>query len=218
MNHSDFPPSRKAGRISTRRRWRPVLAGAAVLALAAGWGAGRYFDRGPDEADAARTASGPGPRTGTAASGEPPGVLHRPRPEFTLPDLDGRPRRPGEWNGKVLVVNFWATWCAPCREEIPLLIDLERRRPGVRVVGIAVDRPEAVRAFAEELGIGYPVLLDDLRGSTMRRYGNRVGALPFTVITGRDGIVAYVRLGELEPTELDRVTEALLRRESPSRA
>ena len=203
----------------TRRRGGAVLAGAAVLALAAGWGAGRHFDRGPDEADAALTASGPvsgsGPRPGATASEEPPGVLHRPRPEFTLPDLDGRPRRPEEWNGKVLVVNFWATWCAPCREEIPLLIDLERRRPGVRVVGIAVDRPEAVRAFAAELGIEYPLLLDDPRGSTMRRYGNRIGALPFTVIAGRDGIVAYVRLGELESTELDRITEALLRRESP---
>ena len=200
-----------------RRRRRLVLAGAAALALAAGWGAGRYFDRGPGEADAARTVSGSGPGA-TAASGEPPNVLHRPRPEFTLPDLDGRPRQPAEWDGKVLVVNFWATWCAPCREEIPLLIDLERRRPGVRVVGIAVDRPEAVRAFAAELGIEYPILLDDLKGSTMRRYGNRIGALPFTVITGRDGIVAYVRLGELEAAELDRVTGALLRHGSPNPA
>lgn len=200
-----------------RRRRRLALAGAAALALAAGWGAGRYFDREPGEADAARPASGSGPGA-TAASGEPPNVLHRPRPEFTLPDLDGRPRQPAEWDGKVLVVNFWATWCAPCREEIPLLIDLERRRPGVRVVGIAVDRPEAARAFAAELGIGYPILLDDLRGSTMRRYGNRIGALPFTVITGRDGIVAYVRLGELEAAELDRVTAALLRHGSPNPA
>ena len=200
-----------------RRRWRPWLVGAAALALAAGWGAGRYFDREPGEADAARTASGSGPGV-TAASGEPPNVLHRPRPEFTLPDLDGRPRQPAEWDGKVLVVNFWATWCAPCREEIPLLIDLERRRPGVRVVGIAVDRPEAVRAFAAELGIEYPILLDGLKGSTMRRYGNRIGALPFTVITGRDGIVAYVRLGELEAAELDRVTAALLRGGSPNQA
>ena len=201
-----------------RRRWRPWLVGAAALALAAGWGAGRYFDREAGEADAARMAAGSGPGSDAAASGEPPSVLHQPRPEFTLPDLDGRPRQPAEWDGKVLVVNFWATWCAPCREEIPLLVDLERRRPGVRVVGIAVDRPEAVRAFAAELGIGYPILLDDLQGSTMRRYGNRIGALPFTVITGRDGIVAYVRLGELEAAELDRVTGALLRRSSPNQA
>ena len=202
-----------------RRRWWPVLAGAAVLALAAGWGAGRYLGGGPGE-DAETAASGSGfgavsVSTSATASGSkvleaPASVLHQRRPEFTLPDLDGRPRRPDEWDGKVLVVNFWATWCAPCRKEIPLLIDLERRRPGVRVIGIALDRADAVRAFARELGIGYPILLDDLQGSTMRRYGNRVGALPFTVITGRDGVVAYVRLGELEASELDWVTETLL--------
>ena len=201
------------------RRWWPVLAGAAVLALAAGWGAGRYLGGGPGE-DAVTAASGSGfgavsASTSAIASGSkdleaPASVLHQRRPDFTLPDLDGRPHRPDEWDGKVLVVNFWATWCAPCRTEIPLLIDLERRRPGVRVIGIALDRADAVRAFARELGIGYPILLDDLRGSTMRRYGNRVGALPFTVITGRDGVVAYVRLGELEAAELDWVTETLV--------
>ena len=192
----------------TRRWWWPVLAGAAVLALAAGWGVGRHFDRGAGETDATGTDSGSG--FGATAPEAAPNVLHQPRPDFTLPDLEGRPRRPDEWDGRVLVVNFWATWCAPCRKEIPLLIDLERRRPGVRVVGIAVDRPEAVRPFAAELGIEYPILFDDLKGSTMRRYGNRVGALPFTVITGRDGVVAYVRLGELEAGELDWVTETLV--------
>ena len=199
------------------RRWWPVLAGAAVIALAAGWGAGRYFGGGPGE-DAARAAAGngSGAGSGTQAVEAPASVLHRHRPDFTLPDLDGRPRRPDEWDGKVLVVNFWATWCAPCRQEIPLLIDVERRRPGVRVIGIAVDRAEAVRPFVEELGIGYPILLDDLGGSTMRRYGNRVGALPFTVITGRDGVVAYVRLGELDAAELDWVTETLLENGSSS--
>ena len=195
----------------SRRWWWPVLAGAAVLALAAGWGAARFLGGGPDE-DPARAASGSGSGSGSSpkAVEAPASVLHQLRPDFTLPDLDGQPRRADEWDGRVLVVNFWATWCAPCREEIPLLIDLERRRPGVRVIGIAVDRADAVRPFAEELGIGYPILLDDLQGSTMRRYGNRFGALPFTVITGRDGVVAYVRLGELEAGELDWVTETLL--------
>ena len=191
------------------RRWWPVLAGAAVLALAAGWGAGRYFGGGPEE-DAASAASGSASGSSTKVVEAPASVLHQLRPDFSLPDLHGQPRRPDEWDGKVLVVNFWATWCAPCRKEIPLLIDLERRRPGVRVIGIAVDRADAVRPFVEELGIGYPILLDDLQGSTMRRYGNQFGALPFTVITGRDGVVAFVRLGELEAGELDWVTETLL--------
>ena len=198
----------------TRRwRWSAVLAGAAALALAAGWGTGRYFGEGSGE-DSVRAVEARTAGTGTGAGASAPeastNVLGLPRPDFSLPDLDGRPRRPDEWNGKVLVFNFWATWCAPCREEIPLLIDLDRRYPGLRVIGIAVDRADAVRTFAEELGIGYPILLDDLRGTTMRRYGNRIGALPFTVITGRDGVVAHVRLGELEPGELHRVTDALL--------
>lgn len=187
-----------------------ALAGAAALALVAGWGAGRYFGESSGE----RRAEPPDAqaRAGTSGAGAPEaplGVLHRPRPDFDLPDLDGRRRGPDEWKGKVLVLNFWATWCAPCREEIPLLMDLERRRPEVRVVGIALDTVDAVRAFAKELGIGYPLLLDDVRGSTMRRYGNRLGALPFTVITGPDGTVAFVRLGVLDPVELDTAVAAL---------
>ena len=205
-------PTGGGGRCSRGPRYSPSRRGGGRGGTSAG---------GPGE-DPATAASGSGSGAvsasastsatapGSKALGAPASVLHQPLPDFSLPDLDGRPHRPSEWDGKVLVVNFWATWCAPCREEIPLLIDLERRRPGVRVVGIALDRADAVRAFAEELGIGYPLLLDDLQGSTMRRYGNRFGALPFTVIAGRDGVVAYVRLGELEAGELDWVTETLL--------
>ena len=194
------------------RRAHFLLVAAAIVALVAGWGAGRFL--GGEPGDASREHGPPRPAaleaTAAGGPGEPAVVLHRPRPDFTLPDLEGRMRRPDEWAEQVLVVNFWATWCAPCREEIPLLIELERRRPGVRIIGIAVDTADAVRAFAAEMGIGYPVLLDDLRGSTMRRYGNRFGALPFTVVAGRDGVVAYVRLGALEAGELDTVVEALL--------
>ena len=170
-----------------------LYAGAALVSLAAGWGAGVYvgggFDRdraaGPGPAAqsvSAETAAKDGSRALAADTSGP--VLHRRRPDFSLPDLDGRARGPDEWDGKVLVVNFWATWCAPCREEIPLLIDLGRRSPGVQVVGIAVDTVPPVQAFVKEIGIDYPVLLDGLEGRTMRRYGNRIGAIPFTVDRG----------------------------------
>jgi len=200
-----------------------LYAGAAAVSLAAGWGAGWYVGggfkpgHGPDpQAGRERvpvSAPAPGAAAGESAAGElteSASVLHRLRPDFSLRDLDGTPRGPEEWAGSVLVVNFWATWCAPCREEIPLLIDLERRRPGVRVVGIALDTASSVQAFAKELGIGYPLLLDDLEGSTMRRYGNRIGVIPFTVFVRRDGVVAHVRAGALEAEELDRVAAALL--------
>ena len=134
----------------------------------------------------------------------------RAAPDFALPDLEGRTWRLSEHRGRALLINFWATWCAPCREEIPMLMELEQRRPEVRVIGIALDTADAVRAFAKELGIGYPLLFDDARGSTMRRYGNRLGALPFTVVAGRDGMVGYVRLGVLDPAELDTAVAALL--------
>ena len=199
----------EAGR--TGRNWRgfAVFGAAAVIALAAGWGAGRYWLDDPDRS-AVRSPPAIGAPGADPARAEAAPILHRPRPDFELPDLEGRPRRPEEWDGNVLVVNFWATWCAPCREEIPLLVDLARRRPEVAVVGIALDSAGPVRAFAEELDIRYPLLLDDAKGSTMRRYGNRVGALPFTVVAGRDGTVAYVRLGVLQAGELDTVTAALL--------
>ena len=196
-----------------------LYGGAALVSLAVGWGAGWYvgggFDRGsgsrPGPTPEPVAASEPAADAPAAREAEPPAtVLNRRRPDFTLRDLDGRPRGPDEWAGSVLVVNFWATWCAPCREEIPLLIDLGRRRPGVQVIGIAVDTAPSVQGFAKEIGIDYPILLDDLDGRTMRRYGNRIGAIPFTVIVGRDGVVAYVRAGLIEPGELDKVTAALL--------
>ena len=203
---------RDALRPPGHRRRRAGLAGIAVLALAAGWGAGRYLGEAPGASEGvpAPPPVADRPALPAAAPADPGAVLHRRRPDFTLPDLEGRRRTPREWDGKVLVVNFWATWCTPCREEIPLLMELERRRPEVRVIGVSLDTADAVRAFAKELGIGYPLLFDDARGSTMRRYGNRLGALPFTVVAGRDGVIGYVRLGMIDPAELDTAVAALL--------
>lgn len=192
--------------------WRgPAFAVAAVLALAAGWGVGRHFDEtasapAGEQAQSAQSATADGASTVTAATD----MLRRPRPEFDLPDLNGNHRRPGEWSGRVLVLNFWATWCAPCREEIPMLMELDRREPEVQVVGIALDSVEAVREFARELDITYPIVFDDASFGTMHAYGNRAGALPFTAIVDRGGTIAYVRLGALHKEELEQVVGALL--------
>ena len=189
-----------------------LLAAMAALASAAGWVAGVHV--GGESRDSPLQAVEPAERrelrsgAGTDASTS---VFHQTRPDFRLPDLEGRKRGPDEWAGRILILNFWATWCAPCREEIPMLIDLHRRRrPEVQVVGIAVDTADAVRGFASELGIEYPLVLDDLRGTVMRRYGNRLGALPYTVVVAKDGVVVYVRLGLLEAEELDGVVDALI--------
>lgn len=134
------------------------------------------------------------------------------RPDFTLPDLDGRPRAVDEWHGKVLLINFWATWCAPCREEMPLLVDLQREfgSRGLQVIGVAMDDVEAVRAFAAEFGVDYPLLTGQQPVMELvRRYGNRLGAIPYTAVVGRDGRLAHLQAGLLHRDEILPVLEAL---------
>ena len=130
----------------------------------------------------------------------------------TLPDLAGKPRRLAEWQGKVLVCNFWATWCAPCREEIPLLIAArEKYAPGgVEIVGIAVDNAIKVGEFSRTLGITYPVLIAEADGlELMRRLGNSSGGLPYTVFFDRQGGVAHRKLGALKQGDLDAILGSL---------
>src|ERR1041385_8514187 len=81
--------------------------------------------------------------------------------DFALPDLGGKTRWMSEWQGKVIVLNFWATWCAPCREEIPLLIKAQNqyKARGVQIIGIAIDTPAAVAEFAKRMNINYPLLI-----------------------------------------------------------
>ena len=112
------------------------------------------------------------------------------RPDFSLPDLEGNVRHASEWDGKVLMVNFWATWCPPCLREIPAFIELQSdlAEKGLQIVGIAIDTPEAVRDFVDPMGINYPILLGEQEGIALSQaYGNRLGALPYTIIVDRNG-------------------------------
>ena len=121
-------------------------------------------------------------------------------------DLEGRLRRVVEWKGRVLVCNFWATWCAPCREEIPALGRLRAKMSpkGVEIVGIAIDQAVNVVNFVKELDIRYPVLLADEGGiELMRRLGNKGGGLPFTVILDRKGTLNYRKLGPIAEADLE---------------
>jgi len=130
-----------------------------------------------------------------------------------LADLDGQSQPLSRWRGKVLVVNLWATWCAPCREEIPAFVRLQDkyRAQGLQFVGIAIDRREPVQAFAREFGMNYPVLLGGIETVEMsRRAGNRVGALPFTLIIDRNGKIAGAELGGIDEAKLQGIIESLL--------
>jgi thiol-disulfide isomerase/thioredoxin len=131
-----------------------------------------------------------------------------------LPDLAGKLRQLSEWRGKVLVCNFWATWCAPCREEIPLLMAALAKYAsrGVEIVGIAFDNAAKVGEFSRSFGVTYPILLSEADGlELMRRLGNSAGGLPYTVFLDREGRVAHRKLGALKGPDLEQILEGLTR-------
>lgn len=117
-----------------------------------------------------------------------------------LPDASGRMQAFSQWRGKVLVVNFWATWCAPCREEIPVFVRLQEEygARGLQFVGVAIDQPDKVTAFARDFKMNYPILIGGMDSMEwVRRLGNRNGGLPFTIVADREGIIVANHLGAM---------------------
>ncbi len=119
-------------------------------------------------------------------------------PDASLPDLKGQTQSLNQWQGQKLLVNFWATWCAPCRKEMPDLVrwQNELMKKGLQVIGIAVDDADSVRAYLKESPVNYPILLAPETGALLSaELGNRMGVLPFSVFVGRDGIVELTHTG-----------------------
>ena len=140
-------------------------------------------------------------------------IVGRFRPEFTLPDLDGRLRSISEWDGKVIALNFWATWCPPCLKEVPefVLLQTKYQAAGLQFIGVALQKPEEVRQFVAEHGMNYPVLTGELEVIKLAEsYGNHIGALPYTVIIDRNGQVAHVKPGVLPTEEAESIINRLL--------
>ena len=132
---------------------------------------------------------------------------------LSLPDAAGKEQSIGQWRGKVVVVNFWATWCEPCREEMPEFIraQTELGPRGLQFVGIAVDQADKVDRFAKDLGLNYPTLIGGYGAVELSKtLGNRIAALPFTIIVDRQGRVAHTQLGRLKPDQLRSIVAKLL--------
>lgn len=175
------------------RAWQALLAGVFATACAA---AGVFFyqwrlsEALPDPAEAGRMV--------LAAK---------------LMGIDDKLQPFEQWRGKVLVVNFWATWCAPCREEIPGFIQFQQRYQanGVQFVGVAIDQKERVSPYAREMGINYPLLVGGLETMEFaRQLGDRHSVLPFTLILDRAGNVKTVQVGLLRPEKLEILLKPLL--------
>jgi len=152
-------------------------------------------------------ASAPNPtETSEFAAAAPHPVIPARLPDFSLKDLSGKPISVESWSGKSLVINFWATWCAPCRREIPLLKTLaaDWADRDLAIVGIAVDYPDKVRAFAAQYKIDYPVLIGEQDAlDVAAKFGMTSPALPFTVFTDRRGEVVALFVGELHRPQAD---------------
>ena len=184
----------------TQRKTILLYAGVALVSLAAGIFTARWLES--DKAEQARPL----------VTAETVGVPEQ-RIDFTLQTLDGQTVSLSDWDGKVILLNFWATWCPPCRKEMPDFVELREELEGqpFEVIGIAIDRAEPVQDFIDSIGVDYPILLAELEGlPLMKSYGNLLTTLPYTVIIDRNGKVVQAFRKEVSKDLLKPLIEPLL--------
>lgn len=178
-----------------------LFLGVAAGALAAGVGGGGWLRQ--------RLASDAPPLRDAPALAAASEALFATR----LPDPQGTIQPFTQWKGQVLVVNFWATWCVPCREEMPHFVKMQERYRdrGLTFVGIAIDKAERVSRFAEEIGVNYPLVVGDMSVFELaRKAGNLGDLLPYTIVLDRQGRIVARRAGIYTDATLSPILDALL--------
>lgn len=135
------------------------------------------------------------------------------RPNFTLRNLEGKEKSLSDWDGKVILLNFWATWCPPCRKEMPDFIALRETLANqpFEIIGVAIDRPEPVQDFIDEIGVEYPILLAELEGlKIMKEYGNNLTTLPYTVVIDQQKRIVKAFRTEVSKQQILAVVQPIL--------
>lgn len=135
-------------------------------------------------------------------------------PDFVLEDREGAKRSIRSWTGKSMIVNFWATWCAPCRREIPLLKSIQKEQGGAgfQIVGVAVDFRDDVLKYATEIGIDYPILIGEADGlAAVAKFGMGSLGFPFTVFTDNQQRIVVTHIGELSKAQSEILLRTVLR-------
>lgn len=177
------------------RPWLIVVA-AGALGLAAGAGLDRLWQWPASQQASLDEAMKQPPVS--------PDVVGKPAPQVRLPDLAGEPRSLADYGERVILLNFWATWCPPCLKEIPALIELQEMlgAEGLQVVGLALDAAEATREFVREHEVGYPILVGgEAAFALSERFGNLPATLPYTAVIDREGVIRAVHRGALTRDE-----------------
>jgi peroxiredoxin len=135
------------------------------------------------------------------------------QPDFELLSNKGEPVTNADFAGKTTLINFWATWCVPCRKEMPMLMELhsEYATRGFQVVGIALDEVQQVNRFIEEINISYPILVGEADVmATSAAFGNTTGVLPYSVLVDKDGIIRWQCAGDVDRDEISSLLDDLL--------
>ncbi len=136
----------------------------------------------------------------------------QPAPDWQLKDLDGNPVKQADFKGKVVILNFWATWCSPCRAEIPDFVALQKAygAKGLAIVGVSIDEggPDIVKSFAKKAGINYPVVMADAK--TRIAYGG-IEVVPTTFVIDKTGKIAHIHRGGVDRATFESEIKPLLR-------